>query len=109
MKDRFPGMSRSDLLIVLVALVYILSPFDAVPEAIAGPLGLSDDVAAVRDIVMDSSRHIVSTTITTFGGFLPLILAGRMADPETLRRGIEDEPVSINQLKRFVADFEMNS
>lgn len=25
------------------------------------------------------------------------------------RRGIEDEPVSINQLKRFVADFEMTS
>jgi multidrug efflux pump subunit AcrB len=32
--------------------------------------------AAVRDVVMDSSRHIVSTTITTFGGFLPLILEG---------------------------------
>ena len=29
-----------------------------------------------REIVMDSSRHIVSTTITTFGGFLPLILGG---------------------------------
>ena len=27
-------------------------------------------------VVMDSSRHIVSTTITTFGGFLPLILEG---------------------------------
>ena len=25
------------------------------------------------------------------------------------RRGLEDEPVSINQLKRFAADFEMNS
>jgi len=25
------------------------------------------------------------------------------------RRGIEDDPVSINQLKRFVADYEMNS
>ena len=25
---------------------------------------------------MDSSRHIVSTTVTTFGGFLPLILEG---------------------------------
>ena len=25
------------------------------------------------------------------------------------RRGIEDEPISINQLKRFVADYEMNS
>lgn len=31
---------------------------------------------AVREVVMDSSRHIVSTTITTFGGFLPLILEG---------------------------------
>jgi multidrug efflux pump subunit AcrB len=31
---------------------------------------------AVRDVVMDSSRHIISTTITTFGGFLPLILEG---------------------------------
>jgi multidrug efflux pump subunit AcrB len=25
---------------------------------------------------MDSSRHIISTTVTTFGGFLPLILEG---------------------------------
>ena len=31
---------------------------------------------AIRNVVMDSSRHIVSTTITTFGGFLPLILEG---------------------------------
>lgn len=29
-----------------------------------------------REIVMDSSRHIISTTITTFGGFLPLMLGG---------------------------------
>lgn len=28
------------------------------------------------DVVMRSSRHIFSTTITTFGGFLPLILGG---------------------------------
>jgi multidrug efflux pump subunit AcrB len=27
-------------------------------------------------VLMNSSRHIVSTTITTVGGFLPLILAG---------------------------------
>ena len=31
---------------------------------------------AIRTVVMDSSRHIISTTVTTFGGFLPLILAG---------------------------------
>ncbi len=33
-------------------------------------------VEAMAGVVMDSSRHIVSTTITTVGGFLPLILAG---------------------------------
>ncbi|MDA8752700.1 efflux RND transporter permease subunit, partial [Halieaceae bacterium] len=31
---------------------------------------------AIRRVIMDSSRHIVSTTVTTFGGFLPLILEG---------------------------------
>lgn len=34
------------------------------------------DLGAIRNVVLDSSRHIVSTTITTFGGFLPLILEG---------------------------------
>ncbi|HMO71077.1 MAG TPA: efflux RND transporter permease subunit, partial [Paracoccaceae bacterium] len=34
------------------------------------------DRSAMADVVMRSSRHIVSTTVTTFGGFLPLILAG---------------------------------
>lgn len=34
------------------------------------------DTDAMVDVIMRSSRHIVSTTITTFGGFLPLILAG---------------------------------
>ena len=28
------------------------------------------------DVILGASRHIVSTTVTTFGGFLPLILAG---------------------------------
>jgi len=43
----------------------------------------------------------------------PLLLAcGRVCPhpcENKCRRGIEDEPVSINQLKRFVADYEMNS
>jgi multidrug efflux pump subunit AcrB len=36
----------------------------------------SGDLRAMENVVAGSSRHIVSTTITTFGGFLPLILAG---------------------------------
>ncbi|NNF98953.1 MAG: FAD-dependent oxidoreductase [Desulfobacteraceae bacterium] len=43
----------------------------------------------------------------------PLLLAcGRVCPhpcEDYCRRGIEDEPVSINQLKRFAADWEMNS
>ncbi|MEL6793969.1 MAG: efflux RND transporter permease subunit, partial [Pseudomonadota bacterium] len=40
------------------------------------PAARAGDREAMVDVVMASSRHIVSTTITTFGGFLPLILAG---------------------------------
>jgi multidrug efflux pump subunit AcrB len=36
----------------------------------------SGDVAAMAGVVTGSARHITSTTITTFGGFLPLILGG---------------------------------
>ncbi|MEM9206716.1 MAG: efflux RND transporter permease subunit, partial [Pseudomonadota bacterium] len=45
--------------------------------------GLKDDERAMRgdkgamvEVLTGSSRHILSTTLTTFGGFLPLILAG---------------------------------
>jgi multidrug efflux pump subunit AcrB len=34
------------------------------------------DVEAIASRVLAQSRHILSTTITTFGGFLPLILEG---------------------------------
>lgn len=34
------------------------------------------DIEAMVHVVVDEARHIISTTVTTFGGFLPLILAG---------------------------------
>ncbi|MEO0381350.1 MAG: efflux RND transporter permease subunit, partial [Pseudomonadota bacterium] len=52
------------------AAIIILSGLAQDKDAAAG------DKGAMVDVVMGSSRHIVSTTITTFGGFLPLILAG---------------------------------
>ncbi len=52
------------------AAIIILTGLKADEKARAG------DVDAMADVVSGSSRHIVSTTITTFGGFLPLILAG---------------------------------
>ncbi len=52
------------------AAIIIMTALQANPRAMAGDTG---EIAAV---VMAQSRHIVSTTLTTFGGFLPLILEG---------------------------------
>ena len=52
------------------AAIIILSGLKLNEGAAAG------DPDAIVDVVMDASRHIVSTTVTTFGGFLPLILEG---------------------------------
>lgn len=52
------------------AAIIILTTLQQDPDALAG------DRRRTREIVVGSSRHIVSTTVTTFGGFLPLILAG---------------------------------
>ena len=52
------------------AAIIIMTGLQADPEAARG------DPIRMREVVAGSSRHILSTTITTFGGFLPLILAG---------------------------------
>ncbi|WP_020399858.1 efflux RND transporter permease subunit [Kordiimonas gwangyangensis] len=52
------------------AAIVILSELRGMPEARAG------DPDAVVEGVMKTGRHILSTTITTVGGFMPLILAG---------------------------------
>ena len=52
------------------ACIIILTALQEDPRAAAG------DRDAMAEVVLGASRHIVSTTITTFGGFLPLILGG---------------------------------
>ncbi|MEO1551732.1 MAG: efflux RND transporter permease subunit, partial [Pseudomonadota bacterium] len=52
------------------AAIIILTGLQSDPEAASG------DREAMTRVVTGSSRHILSTTITTFGGFLPLILDG---------------------------------
>ena len=56
--------------VAINACIIILTSFQQSPSASNG------DREAMRDEVLDSSRHIISTTLTTFGGFLPLILEG---------------------------------
>lgn len=50
------------------AAIIIMTALQQDAEALVG------DVRRIREIVLAQSRHIVSTTVTTFGGFLPLIL-----------------------------------
>ncbi len=57
------GVSINAALIVISALQE--------DEAVA-----QGDQEAMAEVVVGASRHILSTAITTFGGFLPLILAG---------------------------------
>ncbi|KCZ94143.1 efflux RND transporter permease subunit [Hyphomonas johnsonii] len=42
----------------------------------ASPAAMADDVIAQREIVVDATRHIVATTLTTMGGFVPILLTG---------------------------------
>lgn len=52
------------------AAIIILTGLQNSAPAAAG------DTRAMAEVVMASSRHIISTTLTTAGGFLPLILGG---------------------------------
>ena len=42
--------SKPDLAIMIVALLYVLVPVDFIPELLTGPLGLTDDMAALAVI-----------------------------------------------------------
>ena len=52
------------------AAIIILTSLQQDPRASRG------DRNAMARVVTGSSRHIISTTVTTFGGFLPLIVGG---------------------------------
>lgn len=50
--------------------IVVLSQLKASSEAMA------DNIIAQRETIVDATRHIVATTLTTMGGFVPLIIAG---------------------------------
>ena len=50
--------------------IVVLSALRGSPEALLG------DPLAIRETVMDATRHIVATTLTTMGGFAPLLIEG---------------------------------
>ena len=55
--------------------IVVLAAIQASPSARLG------DPEALVDAVMSCSRHILSTSLTTVGGFLPLMLGGGLFWP----------------------------
>lgn len=55
--------------VAINAAIIIVSGLQGDPRAVAG------EPEAIEEGVLESSRHILSTTLTTFAGFLPLILS----------------------------------
>ena len=41
------GLKATEWVVLVIAAIYLLSPIDVIPEALLGPLGLTDDVVAV--------------------------------------------------------------
>ncbi|MEL6580681.1 MAG: efflux RND transporter permease subunit [Cyanobacteria bacterium J06621_12] len=50
--------------------IIVLSAFNENPEAREG------DRQAIEDVVVKATRHIITTTITTIAGFVPLLVSG---------------------------------
>lgn len=57
------GVAINDSIVVLAAI-------RANPSAAAG------DAEAIKETVVENARHVLATTFTTTGGFLPLIISG---------------------------------
>lgn len=57
------GVAINDTIVVLAAIQN-------------DPVASTGDRAAIRRVVMHSSRHILSTSLTTMAGFTPLVVAG---------------------------------
>ena len=44
-------MNKTKLIKIAIILIYLFSPIDILPEAVLGPLGLVDDVAAIALLI----------------------------------------------------------
>lgn len=44
------GLAKSNLFLIILAIVYVVMPVDVIPELVTGPLGLTDDAAAIAMI-----------------------------------------------------------
>jgi uncharacterized membrane protein YkvA (DUF1232 family) len=75
---RYAGLKPSRIALWVLAVVYLLSPIDLVPEAFLGPLGLADDLGV--------AAWLASTVLVETDRFLQWESAARRVVPGTVVR-----------------------
>ena len=64
----FERLSKKEFLLLLAGLLYLISPVDALPEILAGPLGLADDgavIAALTAMLLAARNRPQPATVKT--------------------------------------------
>ena len=59
-------LSKPEFALIILGLLYVVSPFDFIPEVIAGPLGLTDDaaiLALIATTIMRAAQRPVVVTV----------------------------------------------
>lgn len=57
--------SKAELALIIAGLLYVVSPFDFIPEIIAGPLGIADDAAILGLIAATIMRAARKPAVVT--------------------------------------------
>lgn len=58
-------LSKSEVALIIAGLLYVMSPFDFIPEIIAGPLGIADDAAILALIAATIMRAVQRPDVVT--------------------------------------------
>lgn len=58
-------LSKTEVALIIAALLYVISPFDFIPEVIAGPLGIADDAAILGLIAATVMRAAQRPQVVT--------------------------------------------
>jgi uncharacterized membrane protein YkvA (DUF1232 family) len=72
---RYPVLSRGRLALLILAVAYLVSPVDFIPEAVLGPFGLGDDAVVAAWLagafLVETERFLSwERSRTSVGGFL---------------------------------------
>ncbi|HRY09369.1 MAG: DUF1232 domain-containing protein [Actinobacteria bacterium] len=58
-------LSKTQVGLIIAGLLYVVSPFDFIPELIAGPLGIADDAAILGLIAATILRAAQKPQVVT--------------------------------------------